>query len=171
MTGVAYAPPPRWPPSSGRSRANEDNCQAHAAASCATTAAAAHGESGGYEGLSTTPVPLDHASLPRSPTSLPRAQLAWDRALELGEAHATANAQATVIAPPARSASSWIATERASSPTSRSSSSRSSPAAAYFKIINRAVPDAFARIRLPEHEIPRSRSMRSAKARSGQGPG
>jgi ribonucleoside-diphosphate reductase alpha chain len=59
---------------------------------------AAHGLADGYEGLSTTPVALDHANIP-DPRLGDAARRAWDAALELGEAHGFRNAQSTVIAP------------------------------------------------------------------------
>ncbi len=65
---------------------------------------AAHGEATGYEGLSVNPVPLDHKNCPIADL-LPRATLAWDEALALGEQHGYRNAQVSVIAPRARSAS------------------------------------------------------------------
>ncbi len=80
---------------------------------------AAHGESTGYEGLSVAPQPMDAASNPDQ-RLVEHARSAWDRALAKGQQHGYRNAQATVIAPTARSASSWIATRPASSPTSRS---------------------------------------------------
>jgi ribonucleoside-diphosphate reductase alpha chain len=59
---------------------------------------AAHGETSGYEGLAVAPVPLD-ADICPDPALVPAAMAAWDRALELGQAHGYRNAQATVIAP------------------------------------------------------------------------
>jgi ribonucleoside-diphosphate reductase alpha chain len=64
---------------------------------------AAHGEAFGYESLSTPPVPLDHAAITDGALA-DAAKKAWDDALRLGFAHGYRNAQATVIAPPARSA-------------------------------------------------------------------
>ena len=46
------------------------------------------------------------------------ARVCWDRALEKGLKHGYRNAQVTVLAPPAPSLSSWIATPPASNPTS-----------------------------------------------------
>src|SRR4029077_9241180 len=59
---------------------------------------AAHGESAGYEGLSTPPVPLDAANCPAQPL-VDAARAVWDAALALGEKHGFRNAQATVLAP------------------------------------------------------------------------
>jgi len=77
---------------------------------------AAYGASEGYESLAVKPVPLDHANCPdRRLVDL--AMSSWDEALRLGEKNGYRNAQATVIAPPARSAWSWIATPPGSSRT------------------------------------------------------
>src|SRR3546814_2721348 len=59
---------------------------------------AAHGDADGYDGLSVTPVPLDHANCPQ-PDLAAAAMAAWDEAYELGRRHGYRNAQATVIAP------------------------------------------------------------------------
>ena len=63
---------------------------------------AAYGEKTGYEKVSQPPVPLDHRVLVDSAAYkglADHAKRAWDRALKLGEEHGYRNAQATVIAP------------------------------------------------------------------------
>ena len=64
---------------------------------------AAHGLADGYEGLSFTPVPLDHATLARmgrsAVTMAERSRIVWDEALDQGKRYGYRNAQATVIAP------------------------------------------------------------------------
>ena len=80
---------------------------------------AAYGKDSGYEALATDPVPLDHANC-AEPALVDAAKLAWDRALELGRSStATATPRPPSSRRPARSGWSWIATPRASSPTSR----------------------------------------------------
>ncbi|MGE5548018.1 MAG: adenosylcobalamin-dependent ribonucleoside-diphosphate reductase, partial [Solirubrobacterales bacterium] len=59
---------------------------------------AAYGLTGGYEGLSVLPVPLDADNCPEAAV-VAAARLAWDNALALGETHGYRNAQATVVAP------------------------------------------------------------------------
>ncbi|MGA9894628.1 MAG: adenosylcobalamin-dependent ribonucleoside-diphosphate reductase, partial [Xanthobacteraceae bacterium] len=59
---------------------------------------AAYGERTGYEQMTTPPVPLDHKSCPDQKL-IAHAKAAWDRALQLGEAHGYRNAQASVVAP------------------------------------------------------------------------
>ncbi len=70
---------------------------------------AAHGApraSGRYEGLSITPVPIDHGlmhsgavALSNAADLLTHSTKAWDEAVALGEKHGYRNAQTTVIAP------------------------------------------------------------------------
>ena len=59
---------------------------------------AAYGQATGYEKLATAPVPLDHKSCPDQKL-IEAARRAWDRAIDLGQAHGYRNAQSTVIAP------------------------------------------------------------------------
>ncbi|MFK7759773.1 MAG: adenosylcobalamin-dependent ribonucleoside-diphosphate reductase [Phycisphaerales bacterium] len=63
-------------------------------------------DSGEYEGIRISPVPIDHdlirdhgVPLGNSMDLLHHATVAWDEALELGEKHGFRNAQTTVIAP------------------------------------------------------------------------
>ncbi|MEQ9461340.1 MAG: adenosylcobalamin-dependent ribonucleoside-diphosphate reductase [Phycisphaeraceae bacterium] len=70
---------------------------------------AANHELGAYEGLKIAPVPIDAGNLTstreaagvlsNAESLAERAKVAWDDALELGEAHGYRNAQVTVIAP------------------------------------------------------------------------
>ena len=59
---------------------------------------AACGNTVGYDGVSTLPVPLDHAACP-DPDLLSRVIIAWDKVVELGTLYGYRNAQATAIAP------------------------------------------------------------------------
>lgn len=59
---------------------------------------AAHGHAGGYEGLSTPPMPLT-GSFCRDVGLVDAARRTWDRALSLGQRNGFRNAQATAIAP------------------------------------------------------------------------
>ena len=63
---------------------------------------AAHGNASGYDELSISPVPLDHAALEGRELWAglsDHARSAWDRAVDLGNKHGYRNAQATVVAP------------------------------------------------------------------------
>ena len=90
---------------------------------------AACGESDGYEGLSMPPVPFDATKCPDGALAA-AARDAWDRALELGQAHGYRNAQVTVIAPTGTIGLVMDCDTTGSSPISRWSSSRSWPEAA-----------------------------------------
>ena len=119
MTGVAYATSAEMASELGPFPGYQPNAQDMLRV-IRNHRRAAYGESTGYEKLSTNPVPLDHALVPRQ---------AADRGRDAGpgtapSTSASGTASATRRRPwsrrPARSASSWIATPPASSPTSRS---------------------------------------------------
>ncbi len=102
---------------------------------------AAHGEAGGYEGLSVPPVPLDVAACPD--VGLPAAAArAWDRALELGEAHGYRNAQVSVIAPTGTIGLVMDCDTTGVEPDFALVKFKKLAGGGYFKIINRAVPAA-----------------------------
>ena len=58
---------------------------------------AAHGKTTGYQALTRPPLALDRASCP-SPGIAEQACLAWDRAVEAGDAHGYRNAHVTLVA-------------------------------------------------------------------------
>jgi len=151
MTGVAYATSAEMAAELGPFPGYEDNAEPMLRV-MRNHRRAAHGESGGYEGLSTTPVPLDHASCPQ-PDLVTRAQLAWDRALELGEAHGYRNAQATVIAPTGTIGLVMDCDTTGIEPDFALVKFKKLAGGGYFKIINRAVPDALRTLGYREHEI------------------
>jgi ribonucleoside-diphosphate reductase alpha chain len=102
---------------------------------------AADGRQDGYEGLATLPVPLDHASCPE-PKLVKAAQAAWARAVELGEAHGYRNAQATVIAPTGTIGLVMDCDTTGIEPDFALVKFKKLAGGGYFKIINRAVPEA-----------------------------
>ena len=80
---------------------------------------AAYGAAVGYEGLRTNPVALDESDLQgQGPRRLPPAAPGTSRS-RWASSTAIATRSRPSSRPPARSASSWIATPPASSPTSR----------------------------------------------------
>ncbi|HKG76471.1 MAG TPA: vitamin B12-dependent ribonucleotide reductase, partial [Beijerinckiaceae bacterium] len=113
---------------------------------------AAHGLGDGYEGLNTPPVPLDHAHCPE-PILVDHAKAAWDRALALGEAHGYRNAQATVIAPTGTIGLVMDCDTTGIEPDFALVKFKKLAGGGYFKIINRAVPDALRALGYREHEI------------------
>ncbi|QFU16343.1 vitamin B12-dependent ribonucleotide reductase [Microvirga thermotolerans] len=113
---------------------------------------AAHGLSEGYEGLSVNPVPLDHAACPDRDL-VDHARRAWDRALELGEKHGYRNAQATVIAPTGTIGLVMDCDTTGIEPDFALVKFKKLAGGGYFKIINRAVPDALRALGYRESEI------------------
>jgi ribonucleoside-diphosphate reductase alpha chain len=113
---------------------------------------AAHGRASGYEGLNTNPVPLDHASCPQADL-VSHAQAAWDAALELGEAHGYRNAQTTVIAPTGTIGLVMDCDTTGIEPDFALVKFKKLAGGGYFKIINRAVPEALRALGYRESEI------------------
>jgi len=121
---------------------------------------AAHGLGGreaGYEGLNTHPVPLDHAvclgvGIGGEALSA-RAKAAWDEALKLGEAHGYRNAQATVIAPTGTIGLVMDCDTTGIEPDFALVKFKKLAGGGYFKIINRAVPEALRVLGYSKKEI------------------
>jgi len=102
---------------------------------------AAHGESASYETLSILPVALDSANCPDSEL-LKAARRSWDRALALGEKHGFRNAQATVLAPTGTIGLVMDCDTTGIEPDFALVKFKKLAGGGYFKIINRAVPQA-----------------------------
>ena len=102
---------------------------------------AAHGEKTGYEKLATPPVRLDHATCPE-PRLIEHAKRAWDRALTLGTEHGFRNAQSTVIAPTGTIGLVMDCDTTGIEPDFALVKFKKLAGGGYFKIINRAVPEA-----------------------------
>ena len=106
----------------------------------------------GYEGLSNNPVPLDHASCPEADARRACAPRLGP-ALELGEKHGYRNAQATVIAPTGTIGLVMDCDTTGIEPDFALVKFKKLAGGGYFKIINRAVPDALRTLGYREHEI------------------
>jgi len=140
MTGVSYAtsaemaaglgPFPRW----------EENAE-HMLRVIRNHRQAAHGKRSGYNALSVLPVPLDATLVPYKGLA-ERAAEAWDKALELGEAHGFRNAQATVIAPTGTIGLVMDCDTTGIEPDFALVKFKKLAGGGYFKIINRMVPEA-----------------------------
>lgn len=113
---------------------------------------AAHSDTQGYEKLSTLPVPLDAANCPQADL-VERARLAWDKALELGEKHGYRNAQTTVIAPTGTIGLVMDCDTTGIEPDFALVKFKKLAGGGYFKIINRAVPEALRALGYSEAEI------------------
>ena len=113
---------------------------------------AASGHRDGYEKLATRPVPLDHASCPDR-ALIAAAMRAWDRAIELGQAHGYRNAQSTVIAPTGTIGLVMDCDTTGIEPDFALVKFKKLAGGGYFKIINRAVPEALRTLGYREAEI------------------
>src|SRR6516165_3695938 len=113
---------------------------------------AAYGERTGYEQMTTPPVPLDHKACPDQELA-EHARRAWDRALTLGEAHGYRNAQATVVAPTGTIGLVMDCDTTGIEPDFALVKFKKLAGGGYFKIINRAVPEALRVLGYGEREI------------------
>jgi len=113
---------------------------------------AAHGEIEGYEELSTPPVPLNAAACPDG-RIVEAARTAWDRALTLGEQHGYRNAQATVIAPTGTIGLVMDCDTTGIEPDFALVKFKKLAGGGYFKIINRTVPEALAKLGYDEAAV------------------
>ncbi len=113
---------------------------------------AAYGERTGYEQMTTSPVPLDHKSCPDHKL-VEHAKAAWDRALKLGEAHGYRNAQASVVAPTGTIGLVMDCDTTGIEPDFALVKFKKLAGGGYFKIINRAVPEALRVLGYSESEI------------------
>jgi ribonucleoside-diphosphate reductase alpha chain len=131
---------------------------------------AAHGKASGYEGLSVAPLPLDHASCPEQ-YLVQHAIAAWDKALELGTKHGFRNAQATVIAPTGTIGLVMDCDTTGIEPDFALVKFKKLAGGGYFKIINRAVPDALRTLGYNEAQIAEIEAYAVGHASLGQAPG
>lgn len=104
-----------------------------------------------YEGLTVTPVALDQE---RTPTALrDAAHHAWDRALELGEAHGYRNAQVTVLAPTGTIGLVMDCDTTGIEPDFALVKFKKLAGGGYLSIINQSVPPALRNLGYSEEQI------------------
>jgi len=151
MTGVSYATSAEMAKELGPFPGYKKNAS-HMLRVIRNHRRAAHGESRGYEALAVNPVPLDHASCPQADI-VERAKLAWDNALELGELHGYRNAQTTVVAPTGTIGLVMDCDTTGIEPDFALVKFKKLAGGGYWKIINRAVPEALRRLGYRESEI------------------
>ncbi|MBB5572333.1 MULTISPECIES: vitamin B12-dependent ribonucleotide reductase [Rhizobium] len=113
---------------------------------------AAYGETSGYESLSVNPVALIHSHNPDQDL-VAHAKAAWDQALSLGEQHGYRNAQATVIAPTGTIGLVMDCDTTGIEPDFALVKFKKLAGGGYFKIINRAVPEALRALGYSESQI------------------
>ena len=130
---------------------------------------AAHGERSGYESVSQPPVPLDHAACPEQ-ALIAHAKTAWDHALKLGEAHGYRNAQSTVIAPTGTIGLVMDCDTTGIEPDFALVKFKKLAGGGYWKIINRAVPEALRTLGYSESADRRDRGLCRRPRLAGAGP-
>ncbi len=102
---------------------------------------AAYGERTGYETVATPPVPLDHKSCPDQ-ALVAHAKRAWDRVVEHGTRYGFRNAQVSVVAPTGTIGLVMDCDTTGIEPDFALVKFKKLAGGGYFKIINRAVPEA-----------------------------
>ncbi|WP_024515297.1 vitamin B12-dependent ribonucleotide reductase [Bradyrhizobium sp. Tv2a-2] len=151
MTGIAYKTSAEMSGELGPFPGHKKNA-AHILRVIRNHRRAAHGESRGYEALSVNPVPLDHASCPQADL-IAHAKMAWDDALSLGEQNGYRNAQVTVVAPTGTIGLVMDCDTTGIEPDFALVKFKKLAGGGYFKIINRAVPEALRALGYRESEI------------------
>src|SRR5690606_17669214 len=151
MTGVAYSTSAEMASELGAFPEYERNAR-HMLRVIRNHRRAAHGQRDGYEQLSVNPVPLEAKYCP-DPALIEHARAAWDRALALGEKHGYRNAQATVIAPTGTIGLVMDCDTTGIEPDFALVKFKKLAGGGYFKIINRAVPEALRTLGYSEAQI------------------
>src|SRR5260221_10284372 len=131
---------------------------------------AAYGETAGYEELSVKPVALDAANCPDQ-ALVTAAKRAWDKALEFGELFGFRNAQATVIAPTGTIGLVMDCDTTGIEPDFALVKFKKLAGGGYFKIINRAVPEALRTLGYSESEIAEMEAYAVGHATLSNAPG
>jgi ribonucleoside-diphosphate reductase alpha chain len=131
---------------------------------------AAYGDRDGYEKLAVSPVPLVHSDLKQAALGS-HAKAAWDRAIELGEEHGYRNAQATVIAPTGTIGLVMDCDTTGIEPDFALVKFKKLAGGGYFKIINRAVPEALRTLGYSEAQIAEIEAYAVGHGNLNQAPG
>jgi ribonucleoside-diphosphate reductase alpha chain len=156
LTGRAYATSAEMAAKSGAFPGHKANAQAMLRVIRNHTRAA-EGEAAGYEQLSVAPTPLDHESLVKAGAAWTglsdAARAAWEAALTLGEAHGYRNAQVSVVAPTGTIGLVMDCDTTGIEPDFALVKFKKLAGGGYFKIINRAVPDALRALGYDETRI------------------
>ncbi len=177
MTGVSYATSAEMAQKLGPFPGYEKN-RDHMLRVMRNHCRAAYGEKNGYEQVAIAPVPLDHATL--NATAHPaqkfyadlseHAKTAWNRAINLGQKHGYRNAQATVIAPTGTIGLVMDCDTTGIEPDFALVKFKKLAGGGYFKIINRAVPDALRTLGYSEADIAEIEAYAVGHGNLGQAP-
>src|SRR5580658_2668735 len=156
LTGRAYATSAEIAAKSGAFPGHRANAQAMLRV-IRNHKRAADGEAGAYEKLSVAPTPLDHNELANSGPAWAQlseaARAAWTDALTLGEQHGYRNAQVSVIAPTGTIGLVMDCDTTGIEPDFALVKFKKLAGGGYFKIINRAVPEALRALGYDEKQI------------------
>ncbi|MFB2551566.1 vitamin B12-dependent ribonucleotide reductase [Ensifer soli] len=131
---------------------------------------AAFGETSGYEGLSVNPVALIHGDCPDQ-ALIAHAKEAWDKAVSLGEWHGYRNAQVSVIAPTGTIGLVMDCDTTGIEPDFALVKFKKLAGGGYFKIINRAVPEALRTLGYSESQIAEIEAYAVGHGNINQAPG
>ncbi|MBI3700654.1 MAG: vitamin B12-dependent ribonucleotide reductase [Afipia sp.] len=169
MTGVSYATSAEMAKELGAFPGYKKNAQ-HMLRVIRNHRRAAHSEATGYEALAVSPVPLDHASCPQADI-VAHAKAVWDRALELGTEHGYRNAQTTVVAPTGTIGLVMDCDTTGIEPDFALVKFKKLAGGGYWKIINRAVPEALRALGYKESDIAEIEAYAVGHGSLGQSPG
>ncbi len=153
MTGVSYATSAQMAKELGSFPGYQDN-ESHMLRVMRNHRAAAHGATDAYEKLTTAPVPLDAANCPQ-PDLVEHARAAWDLAVSMGEKFGYRNAQASVVAPTGTIGLVMDCDTTGIEPDFALVKFKKLAGGGYFKIINRAVPQALRSLGYKPEQIER----------------
>ena len=174
MTGRAYATSAEIAAKSGPFPGHAPNAQ-HMLRVIRNHKRAADGLADGYEALSVAPTPLDHASLSKAGVAWAglgkAARGAWADALSLGQTHGYRNAQVSVVAPTGTIGLVMDCDTTGIEPDFALVKFKKLAGGGYFKIINRAVPEALRALGYDEAKIAEIEAYTVGHASLGQSPG
>jgi ribonucleoside-diphosphate reductase alpha chain len=151
MTGVSYATSAEMASELGTFPGYAKNSE-HMLRVIRNHRRAAQAATDGYEALAVKPVPLDHANCPDK-SLIDLSLAAWDNALALGEKHGYRNAQVSVIAPTGTIGLVMDCDTTGIEPDFALVKFKKLAGGGYFKIINRSVPSALAKLGYGSAEI------------------
>ncbi|MBX9590234.1 MAG: vitamin B12-dependent ribonucleotide reductase [Hyphomonadaceae bacterium] len=151
MTGVAYATSAEMAGELGAFPGYEPNAQDMLRV-IRNHRRAAYGHKDGYDKVAIAPVPLDAVSCPDD-RLIATARRVWDNAIALGQEHGYRNAQSTVVAPTGTIGLVMDCDTTGIEPDFALVKFKKLAGGGYFKIINRAVPEALRTLGYGEAEI------------------
>ncbi len=169
MTGIAYATSAEMASELG-AFADYDRNAANMLRVMRNHRRAAYGDKDGYEKLAVNPVPLVASDL-KQQELVTHARAAWDRAIELGEEQGYRNAQATVIAPTGTIGLVMDCDTTGIEPDFALVKFKKLAGGGYFKIINRAVPEALRTLGYSESQIAEIEAYAVGHGNLNQAPG